>query len=74
MPEGHYSWARPAIATAYGTAARTMNHNHRDRPVGRRLFTDSVERNVFEDAAGQYVLDAAGRLVPISATASCGLL
>jgi hypothetical protein len=32
--------------------------------VGRRVFTDGTERDIFEDAAGQYVLDADG--LPVS--------
>jgi hypothetical protein len=35
-----------------------------DRIVGRRLFTDGLERDVYEDAQGlQYVLDGNGERV-----------
>jgi hypothetical protein len=35
-----------------------MNAQGSGRVIGRRLFTDGLERDVYEDAAGpQYVLD-----------------
>jgi hypothetical protein len=35
-----------------------------DRVIGRRLFTDGIERDVYEDAQGrQYVLDPDGEKV-----------
>ena len=38
-----------------------MNTQSSDRVIGRRLFTDGLERDVYEDAAGrQYVLDPDG--------------
>jgi hypothetical protein len=35
-----------------------MTKDHHCYPVGRRLFTDRAVRDVFEDAAGQFILDA----------------
>jgi len=41
-----------------------MNTQSSDRVIGRRLFTDGLERDVYEDAAGrQYVLDLDGAKV-----------
>ena len=40
-----------------------MNKQLHSRPVGCRLFTDGARRHVFEDAAGQYVLDPDGQSV-----------
>ena len=41
-----------------------MSGQQSDRIVGRRLFTDGIERDVYEDAEGrQYVLDGDGERV-----------
>ena len=41
-----------------------MNTQGSDRVIGRRLFTDGLERDVYEDAEGrQYVFDEDGERV-----------
>jgi hypothetical protein len=41
-----------------------MNAEGADRAIGRRLFTDGIQRDVYEDADGrQYVIDGDGERV-----------
>jgi hypothetical protein len=41
-----------------------MDDSCQGRPVGRVLFTDSIDRDVYEDAEGrQYVVDLNGERV-----------